>query len=106
MADLAKRDKSRLLQLEKAGVLAAPIRVKVGRHQVRLYSPEEAAKIVAHFEQARPGRKPKRSKTHKIARASKRKTAKTELPSHTPIDDLYEGTDDRRKDVERRGLYF
>lgn len=50
-----QRDRSRVLQLERKGVLPSPIRVKVGRLKVRLYSEEEAAKIEEHFRNARPG---------------------------------------------------
>jgi G:T-mismatch repair DNA endonuclease (very short patch repair protein) len=59
MAEVAravKRDKSRIQQLEREGVIAKPVMVKVGRLRVRLYSSAEVAKIKAHFEAARPGR--------------------------------------------------
>lgn len=52
------RTRSRIKQLEKSGVLAAPARVKVGELKVRLYSPKEVAKIKAHFKSAKPGRRP------------------------------------------------
>lgn len=55
LATLVGRTKDRILQLEKEGVLAAPIRVKVGRTRVRLYSPAEARTIAEHFKNARPG---------------------------------------------------
>lgn len=50
------RTKTRILQLERAGVFPKPIMVKVGRLRVRLYSPEEVAKIDEHFKNARAGR--------------------------------------------------
>jgi len=50
VATLVKRDRSRLMQLERAGVIAKPVMVKVGRLRVRLYSPQEVAKIIKHFE--------------------------------------------------------
>jgi len=60
MAELCarvNRSRDRIKQLEKQGVLAAPIRVKVGELRVRLYSPKEAAKIEEHFRNAKPGRR-------------------------------------------------
>lgn len=53
MAELCavvERDRSRIFQLERAGVIPKPIMVKVGRHRVRLYSPEEVAAIKRHFQ--------------------------------------------------------
>lgn len=55
VARLVGRDKSRIMQLERAGVLPKPVMVKVGMLKVRLYSPKEVAKIRKHFENARPG---------------------------------------------------
>lgn len=52
---IIKRDRRRLTQLEKAGKLPRPVRVKVGRLQVRLYSPEEVKQIKAYFKNAKPG---------------------------------------------------
>jgi hypothetical protein len=49
VADLVGRDKSRLFQLEREGRIPSPIRVKVGRHKVRLYSEAECAKIKEVF---------------------------------------------------------
>ena len=51
------RTRSRIKQLEAEGVLAAPVRVKVGELSVRLYSPREVAKIKTHFKNAKPGRR-------------------------------------------------
>ena len=59
MAEVCKivgRDRSRIMQLEREGRLPVPIRVKMGRLQVRLYTREQAAKIEEHFQNARPGR--------------------------------------------------
>jgi hypothetical protein len=50
------RDTSRIRQLEKGGKIPAPIRVRVGRLRVRLYSEQEAAKIAEHFKNAKTGR--------------------------------------------------
>jgi hypothetical protein len=61
VAEIVSRDRSRIRRLESAGRIAAPIRVKVGRIKVRLYSPEEVAIIVTLFKNAKPGR-PKRRK--------------------------------------------
>lgn len=55
VATLVGRTKSRIMQLERAGVIGKPVMVKVGRLRVRLYSPKEAAKIKKHFETAAPG---------------------------------------------------
>lgn len=59
MTELCKRvrrSRDRIKQLEKTGAIPKPIRVKVGRLKVRLYSPEEVAKIEEHFKHAKPGR--------------------------------------------------
>src|SRR4051812_12670244 len=59
MTELSRRvgrDRSRIKQLERAGVIPKPIRVKVGELQVRLYSPADVRKIERHFEAAKPGR--------------------------------------------------
>lgn len=68
LARLVSRDTSRIRQLEREGVIAAPIRVKVGRLRVRLYSPAEARKIEQHFrENAKPGQaSPRYRKSHKL----------------------------------------
>lgn len=58
LCDEVGRSISRIKQLEKAGAIPAPVRVKVGELNVRLYSPKEVAKIKKHFERARPGRRP------------------------------------------------
>lgn len=63
IAQLARqcdRDVSRLKQLERNGIIAAPIRVKVGRHSVRLYHPDEVAAIVIYFSTINPRRPKKR----------------------------------------------
>jgi hypothetical protein len=60
LADLVGRHRSRIYQLEKKKIIGAPIRVNVGELQVRLYSPEECAKIKQHFATVRPGPKPKK----------------------------------------------
>lgn len=65
LADLVGRHRSRIYQLEKAGIIGAPIRVNVGELKVRLYSPEECAKIEQHFKTVRPGPKPKRRRKGK-----------------------------------------
>lgn len=49
------RDRRRLTQLEKAGRIPAPIRVKVGRLRVRLYSKSEVRTIQRYFKAAKPG---------------------------------------------------
>jgi hypothetical protein len=56
LAEKVKRSRVRIKQLEADGKIAAPIRVKVGRHRVRLYSPEEVAIIVKLFKSQKPGR--------------------------------------------------
>lgn len=56
VANAVGRDKSRIVQLEKAGRIAAPVRVKVGKHKVRLYSKAELSAIVVHFQHAKTGR--------------------------------------------------
>ena len=59
MTELARRvgrDRSRIKQLEQAGVLPKPVRVTVGELQVRLYSPADVRKIERHFAAAKPGR--------------------------------------------------
>lgn len=60
VARIINRDRSALARLEKKGKLPKPIRVKVGRLQVRLYSPEEVEQIVEYFKNIKPGR-PKES---------------------------------------------
>lgn len=50
LAKIVGRDRSRICQLELAGVLPAPIRGRSGRLRVRLYSPAQVRKIVAYFE--------------------------------------------------------
>lgn len=62
VATLVDRDRKRLTQLESVGTIPAPIRVKVGRHQVRLYSPAEVKKIVDYFKANTPGRPSKRKR--------------------------------------------
>lgn len=59
---IVKRDRRRITQLEKAGKLPRPIRVKVGKLKVRLYSPEDVKTIKTYFKNARPGN-PKQRKT-------------------------------------------
>ena len=54
---IIKRDRRQLIVLEGKGYIPKPIRVKAGRLQVRLYSPDEVAKIVAYFKDIKPGRK-------------------------------------------------
>jgi len=56
VARLVKRDRSALARAEKRGKLPRPIRVKVGRLQVRLYSPEEVEQVIEHFKNVKPGR--------------------------------------------------
>lgn len=65
LADLVKRHRSRIYQLEKKGIIGAPIRVQVGELQVRLYSPQECAKIKEHFATVKPGPKPKKKRRKK-----------------------------------------
>lgn len=67
VADIVKRSTDRIKQLEKKGVLPKPIRVKVGRLQVRLYSPSEVEKIEQHF---------KNPERQKHAAKKKRRTSK------------------------------
>lgn len=50
------RSRDRIIQLEKAGRIPAPIRAKVGAIRIRLYSPKEVDKIEKHFRNAKPGR--------------------------------------------------
>lgn len=52
---IVNRDRRRLTQLEKKGRIPSPIRVKIGRLRVRLYSPEEVKEIQRYFENAKPG---------------------------------------------------
>lgn len=59
VARIVNRDRSALARAEKTGRIPRPVRVKVGRLQVRLYSPEEVEKIKQHFANVRPGRIPK-----------------------------------------------
>jgi hypothetical protein len=56
VAAIVNRDRSRIRRAETTGMIAAPIRVNVGRLQVRLYSPEEVNAIVKYFKKAKPGR--------------------------------------------------
>ena len=49
LARLVERDRSRIIQLEKGGKIVSPVRVKVGRLMVRLYSPSDVREIVEHF---------------------------------------------------------
>lgn len=58
MAELCRvvnRDRSRIVQLEREGVIPAPVRVKVGRLKVRLYSMDEVHAIEEWFRAAKPG---------------------------------------------------
>jgi hypothetical protein len=63
MAELCRevgRDRSRIIQLEREAALGkikfpVPVRVKVGRLQVRLYSPEDVSIIRSWFKNAKPG---------------------------------------------------
>lgn len=56
------RTPSRIKQLEREGRIPKPVRVQVGKLEVRLYSPSEVAKIKAYFNKTNPGPKRKRSK--------------------------------------------
>jgi hypothetical protein len=60
---IVNRDRSRILQLENEGVIPSPIRVKVGRLKVRLYSPAEVRTIEEWFRHAKPGRRASRRAT-------------------------------------------
>lgn len=62
VATLVHRSTDRIKQLEKLGRLPRPIRVKVGRLQVRLYSPSEVKAIKTHFKNAKPGNPNQRRK--------------------------------------------
>lgn len=59
ISELARRvgrTQDRIKQLERAGRIASPVRVKLGSLKgIRLYSPEEAAAIEEHFKNAKPG---------------------------------------------------
>lgn len=58
MAELCavvQRDRSRIKQLEKEGVIPSPIRVKVGRLHVRLYAADEVRTIAEWFRNAKSG---------------------------------------------------
>ena len=58
LADLVSRSTSSIYKAERQGRIPKPVRVKVGRLKVRLYSPEECAKIKQHFDTVRSGPKP------------------------------------------------
>lgn len=62
LCELVDRDRTRIRELERKGKLPLPIRVKVGKVMVRLYSPEHVANVVAFFE-ARPKRRRRRRRT-------------------------------------------
>lgn len=62
VATIVQRSTDRIKQLEKAGRLPKPIRVKVGRLAVRLYSPDQVRKIKTHFKNAKPGNPNQRRK--------------------------------------------
>jgi hypothetical protein len=49
LAEHVGRDESRIRQLEKAGAIPAPARIRVGALRVRLYSKAEAAMIQERF---------------------------------------------------------
>jgi len=55
LCTIVNRDRSRIVQLEREGVIPAPIRVKVGSLHVRLYSPDEVRTIEEWFRTAKPG---------------------------------------------------
>lgn len=59
VAALVNRSVHRIKMLERQKILPAPIRVPFGKLKVRLYSPEQVAKIDAHFRTVRPGPRPK-----------------------------------------------
>ena len=70
LAKLVQRDRSRIKQLERQGRIPAPIRVRHGRHHVRLYSPEQVAVVVEHFKvnaTLRPQNGPRRRRHWKKA---------------------------------------
>lgn len=52
---VVNRDRRRITQLEKAGKLPKPVRVKVGRLSVRLYDAKQVRTIKRYFETAKPG---------------------------------------------------
>ena len=56
VSEIVSRDRSRIRRAESAGNIPAPIRVKIGRHRVRLYAPSEIPAIVRYFKHAKPGR--------------------------------------------------
>ena len=60
LCDVVKRDRSRIYKAEREAakgniMFPVPIRVKVGRLRVRLYSPEEVDKIKQWFKNVKPG---------------------------------------------------
>lgn len=55
LADAVERTTNRIRTLEREGVLPKPVRVKVGRLRVRLYSPQEVRQVKAHFKRAQDG---------------------------------------------------
>lgn len=61
LATLVNRDRSRIIQLEREGVIPSPVRVKVGRLKVRLYSVTEVRAIEEWFRDAKPGPRASRS---------------------------------------------
>ena len=63
VATIVQRSADRIKQLEKMGRLPKPVRVKVGRLKVRLYSPKEVKFIEMHFKNAKPGNPNQRKRT-------------------------------------------
>lgn len=55
VATFVGRSKERIYKAEREKQIAAPIRVRIGRLRVRLYSKQERAKIKRYFDQVKPG---------------------------------------------------
>jgi len=62
-----RRDRSRIFRYEKEGLIPSPVRVKVGRLKVRLYSPQEVRQIADFFKNLKPG--PRKSTFERSRRA-------------------------------------
>lgn len=56
LCQVVNRTRSRIQQLERQGRILAPIRVKIGRLSVRLYSPEDVEQLKHHFATVKSGR--------------------------------------------------
>ena len=59
VSQAVNRDRTRILQLEKEDRIPIASRVKVGKLEVRLWSPAQVDEIRDVFSKMKPGRKPK-----------------------------------------------